>query len=257
MTSAETLAELAVELARAPALVLLLDYDGTLVPFFDGPEHAVPDPPLLALLARLAGRPATAVHVVSGRAPATLERWLGALPVWLHAEHGYWSRPPGGSWQGLEGPDLGWRARARPILDDFVARTAGASIEEKPTSLAWHYRRVEPEFGRYQVDELRRTLRERLCDEPVELLDGELVLELRPRGVDKGRVVAPAVASVPAGAAIVAVGDDRTDEDLFTALPPHAVAIHVGGRESVAQLRVHDWRDARALLERIVAERGS
>jgi trehalose 6-phosphate synthase/phosphatase len=253
MTSIETLAELAAELARAPALVLLLDYDGTLVPFADVPEHAVPDPPLLTTLRRLAARPATTVHIVSGRAPDTLERWLGTLPVWLHAEHGFWSRAPGGSWEGVAAPDLDWHTRARPILEEFVARTAGSSIEAKRTSLAWHYRRVDPEFGRYQLHELCRTLRERLRDEPVELLDGELVLELRPRGVDKGRIVAPAVRAAPPGATILAVGDDRTDEDLFTALPADAVAVHVGGRESVAQLRVHDWREARALLEGLLA----
>ncbi len=252
MTSTETLAELAAELSRARALVLLLDYDGTLVPFADIPEHARPDEGLRALLSRLAARPATTVHIVSGRGCDTLERWLGTLPVWLHAEHGFWSRPPGGSWQGMPTPDLEWRALARPILEDFVARTAGSSIEKKQTSIAWHYRLVDPDFARYQLGELRRALLERLRDEPVDLLEGELVLELRPRGVDKGRVVAPAIRSAPPGATILAIGDDRTDEDLFAALPDDAVAIHVGGRESVAQLRVRAWHEARALLERLV-----
>ncbi len=253
MTSPETLAEVASELARARALVLLLDYDGTLVPFADVPERATPDASLAALLRRLAARDATAVHVVSGRAPDLLERWLGSLPIWLHAEHGFWSRAPGAAWQGLAAPDLEWRAIARPILEDFVARTAGASLEEKRTAIAWHYRLVDGDFARHQLDALRHALRERLSDEPVELLDGELVLELRPRGVDKGRVVGTALRGAPPGAAVLAVGDDRTDEDLFGALPRDAVAVHVGGRDTVAQLRVRDWRDVRALLERVLA----
>src|SRR5262249_26022943 len=132
-------------------------------------------------------------------------------------------------------------------------RTAGAALEEKRTSFAWHYRLADRDFGRHQLDALRRALRERLRDEPVELLDGELVLELRPRGVDKGRVVGTALRAAPPGAAVLAVGDDRTDEDLFGALPGEAIAIHVGGRETVAQLRVRDWRDVRALLERMLA----
>jgi trehalose 6-phosphate synthase/phosphatase len=52
---------------------------------------------------------------------------------------------------------------------------------------------------------------------------------------------------------VLAIGDDRTDEDLFGALPGDAVAVHVGGRQTVAQLRVKDWRDVRALLERVLA----
>ena len=81
-------------LAETDALLLLLDYDGTLVPFAATPELARPDAGLVALLGAIAARPDTEVHVVSGRAREALDHWLGHLPVWLHAEHGFWSRAP-------------------------------------------------------------------------------------------------------------------------------------------------------------------
>src|SRR5439155_3971 len=85
-----------VERLRAAAhLLLLLDYDGTLVPHASVPELATADEPLLDLLRTLAARPRTAVHVVSGRSRESLERWLGRLPIGLHADHGFWSRPSG------------------------------------------------------------------------------------------------------------------------------------------------------------------
>jgi trehalose 6-phosphate synthase/phosphatase len=44
------------------------------------------------------------------------------------------------------------------------------------------------------------------------------------------------------------MGDDRTDEDLFAALPEGSISVHVGPAPSRAALRLPDVRAARALL---------
>jgi trehalose 6-phosphate synthase/phosphatase len=51
----------------------------------------------------------------------------------------------------------------------------------------------------------------------------------------------------------VAIGDDRTDEDLFAALPEGGVGIHVGPGPSVAELRLRDPEACRALLAGLLA----
>ena len=95
--------------------------------------------------ARLAGRPGTEVHVVSGRTRETLEAWLGALPIGLHAEHGLWSRPLGApDWIAPDLPAAGWQPAVLAILQDFAARTPGSLVEEKTASVAWHYRADRP-----------------------------------------------------------------------------------------------------------------
>jgi len=242
----------AIERARAaPSLALLLDYDGTLVPFQATPELARPDPELLGLLRRLTERPNTQVHVVSGRKRETLERWLGGLPVGLHAEHGLWSRLPGEAWAGLEGGDLRWREPARAILDDFADRTPGALVEEKTVGFAWHWRGTDPEYGAAQARELSLHLSALLTNAPVELLQGDRVVEVRPHGVHKGRAAVTVAERAPPGTLLVALGDDRTDEDLFAALPEGSLALHVGPNESRAALRLADTRAARAFLEAI------
>jgi trehalose 6-phosphate synthase/phosphatase len=52
----------------------------------------------------------------------------------------------------------------------------------------------------------------------------------------------------PHGTLVLALGDDRTDEDLFGALPPGAISIHVGPAASRAELRVRNVTEARAFL---------
>jgi trehalose 6-phosphate synthase/phosphatase len=66
--------------------------------------------------------------------------------------------------------------------------------------------------------------------------------------VNKGQVVQAVVANAPRGTLVAALGDDRTDEDLFAALPPGSVSIHVGPAASRAELRVRNVTEARAFL---------
>ena len=236
-------------LRAADHLVLLLDYDGTLVPFAGTPDLAVPDPELLSLLRGLATRPRTDVHIVSGRRRETLERWLGSLPVGLHAEHGSYSRPPGArEWAASGEPPTDWREPVLAILNDFAARTPGSLVEEKTASVAWHFRRADPEYGALQANELTLHLAALLSHAPVEILSGEKVVEVRPHGAHKGRIVGPFVGGMAPGAVLVAMGDDRTDEDLFAAVPAGAVSIHVGPGASAAPLRLASPDDARAFL---------
>jgi trehalose 6-phosphate synthase/phosphatase len=240
-------------LRAAPALVLLLDYDGTLVPFAPTPDLATPDAALLELLGDLAARPATVVHVVSGRSRETLEGWLGSLAIGLHAEHGLCSRAPGDSdWEVVPASTAAWRERVIEILEDFAARTPGALLETKSAGVAWHYRAADREYGERQARELHLHLTETLSNVPVQILPGEKVLEVRPHGVSKGRVVEFALRKAPAGSLLCALGDDRTDEDLFAALPEGSVAVHVGPLPSRAAYRLAAVGDARGLLRRLL-----
>ncbi|HZJ55216.1 MAG TPA: bifunctional alpha,alpha-trehalose-phosphate synthase (UDP-forming)/trehalose-phosphatase [Myxococcaceae bacterium] len=230
----------------APSATLLIDYDGTMVEFAPTPDLAVPDSGLLALLEALARR--YVVHVVSGRRRDTLERWLGALPIGLHAEHGYWSRMPGGHWHGAIIDPSSWLPQVRSILEEYAARTPGALVEEKTAGLAWHHRAADPEFGAAQAGDLLLHLATLLSNAPAEVLTGDHVVEIRPQGVNKGQVVQAVVAHAPRGTLVAALGDDRTDEDLFAAVPPGSISIHVGPAASRAELRVRNVTEARAFL---------
>ncbi|MBI4578878.1 MAG: trehalose-phosphatase, partial [Planctomycetes bacterium] len=239
------------DLRSAPELHVLLDYDGTLVPFASRPELAAPDPQLYTLLEAISRRPNTAAYLLSGRRRDDLERWFSGLPMGLVAEHGYWVRRPGDDWTPLSDLDTSWKGQVRQIMANFTERTPGSFVETKTPSLAWHYRNADVDFSLFQEHELRAHLVETLANLPVQVLQGDKVLEVRLQGVDKGTAVSRILGERFEGR-ILALGDDCTDEDMFAALPSTAYSIHVGYRTTRASYRLPSWREARALLERLL-----
>lgn len=227
---------------------LMLDYDGTLMPFSDDPGRVVPDSRLLELLERLSSEE-TDIVVVSGRDRNTLETWLGALSVDLVAEHGVWFRRKAEDAWMLEEPlSDGWKEALRPVLCDFVDRTPGSLLEEKDFSLVWHYRTCSQELAERRVIEIKNALSDGLADQGLALMDGNKVLEIKPRGVDKGHAAHRWFRN-PMYDFLLAAGDDRTDEDVFEAAPETAWTIKVGGGPTHARYTLKDCREMRGLLE--------
>jgi trehalose 6-phosphate synthase/phosphatase len=259
LSSREEMQALAARLSSARRLVLFLDYDGTLVPFARSPDLATPDREVRDLLAGLASLPGVSVHVVSGRRRDTLERWLGDLPIGLHAEHGYWSRYRAEEpWISPDHVTVAWKPGVQRILEEATHMTPGTLVENKTASLAWHYRMAEPQLGGERAEELWRRLERRIEGEPVELLRGEKVIEVRSVGVHKGAVVGRVLARIDGAGpppVVAAMGDDVTDEDLFRALPAGSVTISVGFRPGTASYRVARPQGARALLAGVLEGR--
>jgi trehalose 6-phosphate synthase/phosphatase len=239
--------------ASRPRL-LLLDYDGTLVPFARTPREAVPPRALVEAVERLVAADATTVCIVSGRPRADLNRWFGGVRgLWLGAEHGALLRRPDGDWEPLRSGDQGeWKARVRPVLEHFADRTPGSFIEEKEYGLVWHYRMADPEFAPWLANELSSTLDKMLAETEERAVRGHKAVEVRPAWANKGRVLQFLEGQPhPAFGFRLAMGDDRTDEDLFEQMPADAVTVHVGPGPSRARFRLADPADVRRFLERI------
>jgi len=234
----------------ATTLAILLDYDGTLVPIAATPDQAMPDSDLLNLILALGKRPHTGVEMVSGRARETLEAWFGTLPIALSAEHGIWFRAgPTAAWEcAIDLLSADWLGDVRAILEEFTAATPGAFIEEKAASIAWHYRRATRGFGQMQARQLRVRLSQAMIGQSVDIVEGKKVLEVLPRGANKAAVVQRLLSHEPSPMLIAAFGDDRTDEELFAALPPNAVTLHVGPGPSLATHRLRDPAATRSFL---------
>jgi trehalose 6-phosphate synthase/phosphatase len=226
--------------------LLLLDYDGTLVPIAERPELARPDPGLHRLLARLAESSGTEIVVVSGRDRVTLERWVGHLPIGLSAEHGLYSRSRGGAWTRERRIDPALLESIVATLREVEGSLPGSLVEAKEGSVALHVRGADPSASEPALARLRDALEPTLKQHGLELLEGKKVVEVRVRGVSKGAAAKTWLKRLEPDV-VFAAGDDRTDEELFGALPG-AVTVHVGGASTRARHRVGSPAELRSLL---------
>ncbi|SCL75910.1 Trehalose-phosphate synthase [Methanoculleus chikugoensis] len=243
--------ELVADYSAANDRLLLLDYDGTLVPFASRPQKAVPGDVTREVLTSLSRTPGNEVVVISGRDRSTLDTWFGELDIGIIAEHGVWVKERSGEWRMPEALSDEWKGEIYPLLELYTDRTPGAFIEEKDYSLVWHYRRTEPLLGAQRAKDLKDDLLHLTSNLNVGVMDGNKVIEIKNNVVNKGRAALNWV-SRNAWEFILAIGDDRTDEDLFEAMPPDAYSIKVGLAPSRARFNLVAQRDVLPLLRRCI-----
>ena len=150
--------ELVAAYRQAERRLIILDYDGTLVPIRARPREAAPDPELIDLLKRLAADPRNDVVVASGRRYGMMSSWFGNMDLSLIACHGAWLKPKGQKWQLIEGLNNEWKEQLLPIFELFKDRTPGSTVEEKEYALAWHFRNAEPELAALRASEFKAIL---------------------------------------------------------------------------------------------------
>jgi len=236
--------------------LLLLDYDGTLMPYSDDPQSVLPTQDVLDLLARLSADPRNCPVVISGRPRSTLDEWLGHLPIGLVAEHGVWTRAYGGDWQLIQALATDWKSSIRPILETYADRLPGAFVEEKEYSLVFHYRAADQELGIVRAQELLDYLVNFTANIDVQVLQGSKVIEVKTGGVNKGSTSLYWLQRTKPDF-ILAIGDDWTDEYLFMALPEDAYTLRVGLTQSHARYSLSDHTAVLALLARLATSAGA
>jgi trehalose 6-phosphate synthase/phosphatase len=230
---------------------IFLDYDGTLVPFSRYPEMAVPSERVLTQLKRLATDVKNTLVIVSGRKQEFLEKWFGDLPIVLVAEHGAFIRTPSLGWSSEVDADQTWKQHVLPVLQRYADRCTGAFTEEKSLSLVWHYRNADPGISLLRSQELKDELRELVShDSKLQIVEGHKVIEVKKSGYDKG-TVALKLLTLGAYDFILAIGDDKTDEDLFRALPEQALTIKIGVMASLAKYNLKDQQGVLKLMSRL------
>ncbi len=237
------------EYRNANKRLLLLDYDGSLVPFSENYEKAEPPESLLNLIRNLAEDKKNDIVLISGRSGKDLEAWFGSLPISLVAEHGAAIKNVGHKWNTTEKSDTEWKHLLLPSLEKYSALTPGSRVEVKPHSLVWHYRAASPYHAQKYAVIIKRALKPILRREDLELLQGNKVLEIKNPHVNKG-AAAMLWLNKPHDF-VIAIGDDVTDEELFSILPLSSHSIKVGRGITQAQYRVGSYKGVISLLKRM------
>lgn len=227
------------ELAHAEAVLIALDFDGTLAPFVDMPTDARATPQAKAAIARLRALPRTTVAYISGRPVASLVRVTEAQPdELLVGSHGVELRLDGVSTEVELDPG------ERKLLDSLDAELVrieqehpGAHLERKPAGLGLHTRLIPPSDAAAVIAEARAAAE--ALGTGITARGGKNVVEFAVRGATKGDGVRRLREHVGSSAVLFA-GDDVTDEDGFLALTATDVGIKVGDGDTAADYRVSD-----------------
>jgi trehalose 6-phosphate synthase/phosphatase len=235
---------------KAGRRLFLLDYDGVLAPLVDSPSAAIPSDEMKKIVRQLTGDQANLVVIISGRDRKTLDGWLGDLHVAMVAEHGAFRRQTSGGWVEITGASDVWKATVRERMEAASQGVPGAKIEEKETSLVWHWAEADDEAGQHEAQRLGSGLAPAGQEYGLSITYGKKIVEVHHSSTDKG-VAATWFCDQEDWQFVLAAGDDTTDEDMFMALPKTAYTIKVGQGDTAARLRIGSPQSFVRLLGRI------
>lgn len=233
--------ELLAQLAWSNVL-LAFDYDGTLAPIVADRELAKMRPKTAQLLCKVCQLYPCAV--ISGRSKADVAPRLGDARVkYLIGNHGL---EPGRDLSEFAGEI----ALVRPQLELALSHCQGVELEDKIYSLAVHYRKSR------QKRQARSAIRDAVLALPLamRIVTGKLVVNVVPeRAANKGDALLELREQEAANTAFY-IGDDVTDEDVFTIdQPGRLFTVRVGrSKVSAAKYFLRDQREMDALLAKLV-----
>jgi trehalose-phosphatase len=251
----ETIPSLRSARKRAGALLVGLDFDGTLAAIVPRPADAVLVAGAADALARLARRPDTVLVIVTGRGVEDARRRVGLAGIHYAGNHGLEIDGPSGSW--VHPGALAARAAIDKLyaaLLDEIGSWSGVILEKKSVSMSVHFRTVADAAQQARIVECVHATAARVAP-ALRLGHGKCVVEIRPdTDWDKGKALVAlreklSLMHAPA----VFIGDDRTDEDAFREVN-HAcdVGIFVGRTATAdthATARLADTTDVVRFLD--------
>ena len=235
--------QLAVECTELPRPWLVgVDVDGTLAPIVSRPELSQLAPDAREALDHLAAAIGVMVAVVSGRPMADLRHRFD-LPdsVILLGSHG-----------AEVGSEVDKRTDEEQRLIDstvasleaITATLPGSWIEHKPLAVALHVRQSDPVAGEDALEQATEQFR---SVEELTIHRGHKVLELAIRPVSKTTAFGQLRRRLEPATTFF-IGDDQSDEHVFSSLLPSDVSIKVGIGPTTARHRLASPTEVVAFL---------
>ncbi|EKE02660.1 MAG: hypothetical protein ACD_20C00348G0001 [uncultured bacterium] len=237
----QALAQLLSKIKTGSKVLLIFDYDGTLVPIVEKPELAKLDNETRELLEKLANHDLIKIALVSGRDIKTLQELSGVTNqnILIYGLHGGEILKNGEIYTNVS-------ECYRSVIEDLknalsdLNQLSGIYIEDKKYSISVHYRLANEENTQIAVDKFKKAIKDQgilLESDSQEknkdqcsfrFQEGKKVIELLPNSFNKGTAVKSLVTSYPDYFPTY-FGDDKTDVFAFSEIKKHnGLAFFIG-----------------------------
>lgn len=220
------------------------DYDGTLAKIVKTPSKAKMISKTQELLIQLDRLAPTAI--ISGRGITDLKALSPFQPKYLIGNHGLEGlKAHAGCLQTAQEVCHKWKKTLIPKINS----EGGIALEDKNYSLAIHYRKSRTKsLAKLLILEACATL-----DPPPRIIMGKCVVNLIPSGAPhKGIALLQLMLECNVKTAFY-IGDDDTDEDIFTLPDARLLSVRVGKKSATAaQFYVNTQGEVNRVIERII-----
>ncbi len=229
--------------------IIILDYDGTLIPF----DIKILTPPkeLLELLKKLTKVKNTEVLIISGRGKDKLDRWFGKLDVSLIAEHGVWFKKTNKGWQKILKINNQWKKTILEILNNLQEKFKFVWVEKKDYSTAV----VLTKNNSKLKAKVFNYLKSHIDRKNLSVTKGNKnIVEIRPKLANKGYALEKWFSKYKYDF-VLAFGDDVGDEEMFKVLKKkkdiYTFTIKVGYDKTKASYFLRNYKEVRSLLKKV------
>lgn len=226
-------------LTAPPALpgqfAFFFDLDGTLAEIKPHPDQVSIPESVLKTVYALSQMNEGALALISGRSMAELDKLARPYRFPLAGVHGAERRDIHDNTHIVSLPDELIQTLHAQLAAAFE-HLPGTELEAKGMAFALHYRQAP------QYEEAVLRLARNVADEHPQLAlqPGKCVVEIKPKGINKGEAIAAFMASAPfSGRTPVFIGDDLTDEAGFSVVnQAGGISVKVGPGETKAGWRL-------------------
>lgn len=240
-------------LCTAERSLLILDYDGTLAPFMQDPSLAIPYPGVCERIQLIMKTGRTKIVIMSGRSLDSLMKLIPIAPIpELWGSHGGERLIPGNA-SSTFADTLAQASEAIKEATAIAALHASELFcENKPFSVALHWRGKENIDALSQADKVENEWIGLARKYGMELHHFDGGIELRIKGINKGKAVRALLEEFPSDTLVAYLGDDFTDEDAFNALTERMLKVLVRkkSRATIADIRLSPPDELLQFLDR-------
>jgi trehalose 6-phosphate phosphatase len=208
--------------------VFAFDFDGTLSKIVPKPSEATLSPKICMLMQNLSSH--ARIAIISGRSKKDLATRIPFKSHYMIGNHGLEGlKKEDSNWDKFQEITLTWK---NYLQNNFLDSESdpGLKLENKTFTLAIHYRHSRhKQKARDQILNVVRKL-----TPPPRIIAGKSVLNLIPRGAPhKGLAILEIIKKENATSAFY-IGDDDTDEDVFSLPETRILTVRVGRKHSSA-----------------------